>query len=302
MAEETETPSEPTGGTPSGDATGTQEGAEKFSESDFRARAQRDPAFAWSQVQTHQSRADRADAARKQAEERLSQYQALQPLESRGVDPAVIAGAYSLVEKLNSDPRFRPVIEHYIQHGGELPPGKGNDSVSDSDDDDAEYLSPEERQMRDRLEGLEGRYRDTTVNMARQALTGHLDRFFDRYDFDPDERAQLQKKLDGQIVQWSRMGDSGIKAVERLTTPDGYSAVRAALLGFVDDDSKIGKALERARSRQREPVRRRATDQPSSVSTSGREIPSDLHSRLKGARAALKYAEENPDALEDMGY
>jgi hypothetical protein len=280
------------GGTPIepqvADSSSSASGQAGQGSQDYLGRIRDGGDFAASEVTKHQSRADKAEAENRRFVETLGgENGQLQQLLSQ-VDAETIVTAVNNYAAIRQHDKFGRVVQEY-ETTGQIP-SSGTYPVEEED----EYLSPEQREIRDlkiELNKTRTQINGITTSTGTAALQGHLETFAKEHFLSAEEFETVKRAIEPQIKQWGT-NDAGRSALQRLQTPDGYSTVKA--LGLQNlPESVIFELGDRKRLRERERLERHRTDGPSESSTTGREAPPEV----KGALAALKYAKANPDRI-----
>ncbi len=236
-------------------------------------------------IRDFQSRADRAEAT-------LQKYGALTPeVMARLGTPEQVIAAGELVARMLQDPKGMEVIRA-INAGQGIPSGS---SGSGSDDVDDEYLTDEQREIRElraKLDRADGKLANLTATTAQQHLTGHINDLF-ASDFAETTPEQREKMLAGALKTVEQLSGNE-EYMRSLTTPEGRTSARTLLLSQLDN-AEIVAMGERAYKRKQGMLQAAETDSPSRSLSTGDEPPPDFFKNAKGntrnaAAEAIRFA------------
>ena len=282
---------------PSGTSTG---GGESPSEpqrasqdnGDYLARVRSDANFAAEQVRQHQSRADQLQA---EGEKTAKELQAAQEwlgglAQYRGSATGdQIAQRMQLLDQALNDPQMKQVLNQFWTSGqapGTQPPSSGSDS------DDDEYLTDEQREIRElrqKLDDLSGQLGQVGSTQGAAALEKHLSHFFETWPVGPDAQKRVRAELAKQIAGFAR-NPNGKEALRTLTGEGGFNFVRGMAWTQLQD-GELEEALKNRELRKKGRLGALATDGPSGEPSTGRETP-DFQGDLG---AAIRWAQDNPE-------
>jgi hypothetical protein len=274
------TGSQPAGG--AGGETGQQAG------SDYLGRVRGDPDFAVSELRKHQSRADQVEGQLRTLRSRVGEN--LEQLVGQAGGDAV-ATAVSHYLTLKSDPRYAQALQA-LETTGRLPVAGGRDP-SGGQDPEEEYLSPEQREIRElkaQLNSVSAQQGDLILGVGQQALQAHLDRFAADNPLNPGEVEAMKKSVIGEIQRWAGQGELGRKAIANLQNPGSYETVRRLLLGALPQETLDDLGNRKARRRQQR-LEGMATDDPSPNSSLNEPPPPGLKTTLD----VLRYYQAHPE-------
>jgi hypothetical protein len=261
----------------------------RVAESDFKARAQTDPDFAWNQVQQFQSRADKLQGAEEKYNKLVEQMGPAKDLIEK-YGGKTVADATNLYGTWRSQ-EVSDVVQAFEQTG-QLPARKG--SASNDDDDGDEYMTDEEKEiasLRGELAQIKQRQSEQSLTTGQAAIRRHIEKVAHDYDFDDGDFDKMKKAVVTQIEAWSKAGDVGERALDALAREDGFAQVQGLMLQQVTPEV-LQKAANRAALRKQGKLTSIATDSPGRIASDGKEPPPKFASY---AEAAL-WAENNPDA------
>jgi hypothetical protein len=266
--------------------------------SDYLARAARDPDFARSELQKHQSRADRAEAVLR----RLGPLREV--VEQAGGDE--ILRVLQQHQQIVADPRLREVVTTFLSTGQvnlparppsiEQPHGNGQGEI------DEDLLTPFEKHLlaavtnlTKRQDAIDGRFQTHEVSAGQSALTRHLEQFFQELPLSAPIAEKVKRGMAENVRRYSLQGEEGRKAIDNLLSAQGYQTVKALAMSSLNLD-EIEEAIGRRRANLRGGLRTLATDGPPRPA-GGRELPD---TRGMTALQALELARSQPDLIESQ--
>jgi hypothetical protein len=303
MSAATDTPA----GVAGGDATQTTDGGDAIASStadasagtpsagdassqDYLGRIRADADFAVREVTGHQSRADKMEAeVRRLTEATGGDSGPIREILAQGIAPETVKVVFDNYLALRNNPQSQEMILGFEQTGA-LP----ERSQSSTSVDEEEYLSDEQkeiRQLRSELQALKQDQTGLTQSTGTAALQGHLERFAKENFLRPEEFETLKQGMAGQVKQWGT-NDQGLGLLRSLQSPGSYETVDAVAWKFIPKDVRF-QLGERKRLHDREKVEGFRTDSPVDTSTTGQELPAEV----KGTLNALQYAKANPDKI-----
>jgi hypothetical protein len=248
-----------------------------------------DPEWAWEQMRSFQSRADKAAAAEEKHNNLVGQLgEAKDIIEQYGGQ--VVANAVQNYAQLRSSEQYGKDIEAFEQTG-QLPTRTGSASPETENE---EYLTDEEKEIRalkETVADLSNRVGAQTRTSGREVLKGHIEKVFSEYDFDPEVKERMRGAVISQFETWSRAGKAGEAAVQAVMQPTGEMTVRGLMLGGANPDD-IFQASQRTALRKKTGLSSLATDVPGAAGSKGTEPPPQFATAIEAAQ----YAAANPDA------
>lgn len=278
-----------TGAAASGSGAGSAAGASGSQDSgsgDYLDRVRSGGEFAAQEVRSHQSRADKAEA-------KLNSMEWIGSLEEQrgtltGDD---ILSHLSDYNNLLQDPGMKAAIERFRSGGSSTgtPPA--------SDDTDDEYLTDEQRelkQLRTELGEVKSRVGRTELTDGLQSLKTHMEEIRKKYHLPAEAFTKGSQATAKQIMAWRSMGKTGEKAIDSLSTPSGQAVVEGIFLPAIGPEGLLQAQQNRDRRRS-EGLSELETDGLPEHASSGREPPPEF----KGPNAAIdaaEWARKNPDA------
>ena len=294
------TAAEPTQTAGAGSAPASPEAAPEPSaapsESDFKARAQHDPNFAWEQVRNFQSRADSAASAEEKARAQIEKVGAdvMRFIDAAGGES--VAAALKNYVALRSNPEFQPLLAA-LEATGQVPslqgkkaPGQGmnNDDLGDDG-----YQTPEEiaiAELRQQVADLKSKVGATSMASGRQVLQQHIEGVFQDYGFGSDVNEKMKAKVVETFESWRNIGPDGERAIANVQMPTGKAQVQAIMLSALSPKD-LREAAANAALREKDGLSSLSTGGPPQGSASiGLEAPDNFAS----AAEAANYARTNP--------
>ena len=249
-------------------------------------RVRSDPDFADREVRSHQGRADKAEA-------RLNAMEWIGTLEQgRGqLSGDEIMHHLGQYNNLLQDPGMKAAIERFRSNGS------SQDTPTTSTDADEEYLSDEQRelkQVRSELVELRTRQGQTELLDGQQALKTHMEEIIEEYHLSPEVAKVGSEATAAQIVQWYSQGKTGQTAINSLKGPSGRRVVEGILIPAIGSKGLLDAQQNRDR-RTSDRLGALGTDVPSGHASTGREEAP----KFEGPDAHLKaaaWAADNPGA------
>ena len=261
-------------------------GSQDSGSGDYLDRVRSGGDFAAQEVRSHQSRADKAEA-------RLNAMEWIGTLEQgRGsLSGDEIMHHLGQYNGLLQDPGMKAAIERFRSNGS------SPDTSTTSTDADEEYLSDEQRelrQVRTELADLKTRQGQTEFLDGQQALKQHMEDIRGAYGLPDDVFKTGSEATAAQIVQWHSQGETGRKAIESLKGPNGRKVVEGILIPAIGPEGLLQAQQNRDR-RRTNALGALETDGPSGNASTGREEAP----KFTGPNAhldAARWAAENPGA------
>jgi hypothetical protein len=168
---------------------------------------------------------------------------------------------------LRDHPAFKTAILEF-ERTGMLPASLNAASA------DEEYLSPEQkeiRELRNEIASLRGQQAQVTQQTAKQTMKDHLGRFFSEWsDLEEGDRQQISDGLTRAFEDFAKTPNG-----QQILTSPRYETIRTIALQQLSD-AQIVEAGKRRHLRELRLQKGAATDEPSSVRTTGRERRNDL--------------------------
>jgi hypothetical protein len=275
-------------GVPNGAASASATPAgtgQPYDKGNFEARVRNEPDFALAEVKKMQSY---IAELQKKGGEYESRMKAISPLTSAAElvgNGNLEAGATQLVNladrgyRIENDPKMKQWYESYVS-GGKVP------TTPDTSD---EYLTPEQRELRELRQTVESlRASQGAVEGRTQVMQmqGHIESFFESDELgraiDGSLRPELFKAMNSQFEAWARTPQGR----QQLSSLDGES-VRLIALSHLTKNGKLYEVAERARALKDGAVLAGA-DVPSISSMATEEMP-DFSGPQRALRA-LQYS------------
>ena len=284
------------GGEPLGDANaaaavqGSGAAGANPSGDDFEAKVRANPDFAVNQVKEWQRRADQAAQQGKTLTEWLGPLR--QYMDAGNVSGSDIASHLDQYLRVVSDPSKKQAFDRLL-NGGPV-------QTDSNTTDDELYLTDEEKEIRSlkqELAALKGQVTQQSSSQGQQALIGHLGSVSAEMGLNDEQKQTALKAIQQQVQSWAAQGDMGQRAIASLSTPDGKRQVQTLVIQTLGWDAAMANA--KAQLLQNKDVRQAlGTDSPSgNLPSTAEPIP-----EIKSTLDALKFAEANPDVLEQHGY
>ena len=274
---------------PAADASTAAPDAGDASSQDYKGRIRAGGDFAVQEALGHQSRADRMEAENRRLTAESGGAE-IAELRAQGLKPATIKAVVDNYIRLRSDPQTQEMILGF-EETGQI----GSAASKPTSVDDDEYLSDEEKKIRDltaTVKRLEQGQAGLTQSTGTAALQGHLERFATEHFLKPEEFDRIKKQMEPQIQQWGTPGnDAGLKLLRDLQSPNAYDTVQALALKFVPKDI-LFQLGDRKRLHDRNKLEGFRTDGPVDTSTTGQELPADT--TKMSALQALNAAQADP--------
>lgn len=258
---------------------------------DYLGRIRAGGDFAAGEVTKHQSRADKMEAeVRRLTDATGGDSGPIGSLVAQGVAPETIKQVFENYVALRTSPQTQEMILGFEQTGAL--PTRQNPAASSDDDD--EYLTEEQKEIRElraKVNRLEGTQTDLTQSTGTAALQGHLERFATENYLQPGEFDTIKTAMAGQIKQWGT-NEQGRRLLRSLQNPSSYETVETVAWKFVPKEVRF-QLGDRKRLHDRQKVERFSTDVPTDTSTTGKELPAEV----TGSLNALRYSRANPDKI-----
>lgn len=265
-------------------AQATQPGT-TYDKGNFEARIRNEPDFAIAEIKKQQAYI--ADLQKKAGEVEV-RMKALAPLSSAAElvgNGNLEAGATQLVNladrgyRIENDPKMKKWYESYVSEG----------KIPETADTSDEYLTPEQREIRELRQTVESLRTQSSNVQGEQAvlkMQNHIESFFESDELGraiPDQqRAELFKAMNGQFDAWSKTPQGR----QQLQSLDGES-VRLIALNHLTKSGKLYEVAERARALKEGVVPERE-EVPRISSMATEEMPD--FSGPGRAKRALEYA------------
>jgi len=262
----------------------------------YTQRLRSDPEFAERMVRELQSEKDKL-------QDQVSKNQGLNHLaEKYGADK--VEAYINDYMSLASDPDLVQGILHYRQHRSF--PGQqiqGNSSNGQETGMADEYITDEERQVKQQLDSLNGQVRALESKLASQSSSISRSRFAEQLaktsneiGLSQEQHQRVMESLGAKLDAWSQAasrGDmAGEAAIQNLMGPDPGKFVMSAVMSELTPNDF--EDIQRTRSlRRQEQVGRYETDGLSPVPTTGTESSPDMQGWSPGEIA--RWAASNPD-------
>lgn len=277
--------------TPSADAgTGAADANADRNNHEARLRAGGD----WA-VEYAKKLESRADKAERDARELATKTSALDRYFKAGLSGNDIAGHLGTLEKTLQDPQAGPAFRNYLATGKlEMPKG------SRAADDDDEYLSDEQRELRAlRAEVAEvrGYAQESLSGLGQQVVAKNLSTIADELGLSAEDRAIVQAKGVEIVQGWGREGESGRRAIKSLQHAEhGLKAARTLVLEALGPEGQE-RVYRQKFLREQQTRRGMATDSPSPGRGQASALP-----EVNSIAEAFQILDARPELLDEHGY
>jgi hypothetical protein len=206
-------------------------------------------------------------------------------VDSLGAEAAM--GHLTRFNRLMSDPAFAEAVSAFETTGKFAPAAAPSSGYDDAAED--EYLSPEEKQLRDLSQEMQGLKKTLLNRDAQTAKSGLTSAFVDVYrgfGLVQEQVERIGPQLETTISQYEQT-PQGVEALEKMMT--NSKSVELLVAGMLEDEEREQAYLHKHETRtaaRAEEQGRFATDARPSVQTSGKEPTSAGLSVRESMRAA----------------
>jgi hypothetical protein len=188
-----------------------------------------------------------------------------------------------------------PVMKEQLQRF--FATGKASASPSTSDDTDDEFLSDEQKEIRElraELAAVNQRLAGTELSSATHTLKEHVEKVVGDYYLTPELAKEAKTNLERTINHYKNDGERGQAAIRNLLSPSGFEIVKSLMIPPLDPDALLDCRQNRDR-RKKAGLDALATDSRPGAASTGREPPPDFSTMVDGTIKGALWAEANPD-------
>lgn len=266
------------------------DGGSGHGSNDYLSRITQGGDFAVNEVRSHQSRADKVQAAYDKLVSSIGgeDHALVQAAQNYGAD--TLYQAVTGYVQMKNHPTGAQLAREF-ETTGTISAAAASASASTTDPgNDDEWLSEEQkeiRSLREELTEIKSATNGLTLSAGTTALKGHLERLKGELYLTDQEFGQVAEKVESQLRDWSG-SDAGRNALRNLQQPGSYTSVKSLVMPLLPEDT-LFQLGERKRQHDRNRVSGFETDGPSGAQTTGMEEPPEFKSALE----AMKWFREH---------